>query len=101
MSLKTFVFSLGIILSACAEATTYYWKPTYTSAEFDDSKGYGLWSDISNWSTESETGESAASLPGKDDTIYGLGNPPYNTWVAEDNKWRQFDLCKGEWFVGG
>ena len=101
MSLKTFVFSLGIVLFACAEATTYYWKPTYTSAEFDDSKGYGLWSDISNWSTESETGESAASLPGKDDTIYGLGNPPYNTWVAEDNKWRQFDLCKGEWFIGG
>ena len=85
--LAAFIF----VLPCFVQATTYYWKPTYVSGTFDDTKGYGAWSSLSNWSTESETGADAAALPGVSDALYGLG---YHLW-------RQFDLEDGNWSISG
>lgn len=49
----------------CASAATYYWKPGTTQ---------GLWTDLSNWSTESVAGAAAGSLPGSSDELYGQGS---------------------------
>lgn len=71
-------------------AATYYWKGIHYAAEaFDESKGYGAWSSLSNWSTEGVDGADAAQLPGKGDLIY----------VPGENVWRQFDLEGEEWLA--
>ena len=85
--LAAFIF----VLPCFVQATTYYWKPTYVSETFDDTQGYGKWTSLSNWSTESEDGANAAALPGSSDVIYG----------STKNAWRQFDLEGGEWTIGG
>ncbi len=80
------------MFAMCANGETYYWKGVnYVSSTYDTSAGYGVWSDCSNWSTESATGADATALPGPGDSIYGLVK----------NTWRQFDLNGGEWSIYG
>ena len=91
MKISHAVAAIAAALAVNAFSGTYYWKPTYESAEFDATRGYGSWSDSANWSTESEAGASASGVPDEGDEIYGLG----------DEKWRQFDLGGKEWSIGG
>lgn len=87
-----YLISLLSMFAMCAKGETYYWKGVhYVSSTFDAEAGYGSWSNLSNWSTESETGADATALPGVDDSIYGLVK----------NTWRQFDLDGGEWSIYG
>ena len=87
-----YLISLLSMFAMCAKGETYYWKGVhYVSSTFDAEAGYGSWSNLSNWSTESETGADATKLPGTSDSIYGL---------VKDT-WRQFDLDGGEWSIYG
>ena len=86
------VFTLGLFSVSSAFGATYYWKGVnYVSSTFDATAGYGSWSELTNWSTESATGADATALPGADDSIYGLVK----------NTWRQFDLDGREWSIYG
>lgn len=77
-----------------ATAATYYWNGSrYVSAEYEESKPYGAWSDLTNWSTEGEDGAAATALPGAGDMLY------VNNGV--DNVWRQFDLEGAQWRISG
>jgi hypothetical protein len=87
-----FAGMIALCFARTSGATTYYWKGvSYESSSYDPNAGYGLWSSLSNWSTESESGADATALPGASDQIYGLIN----------HKWRQFDLGGSEWTIGG
>lgn len=66
-----------------ASADTYYWKPGSTQ---------GLWTDLSNWSTESVAGAAAGSLPGSSDELYGPAS--YNFDL--ENQERTVSKCKQE-----
>lgn len=65
--------------AATAGATTYYWKPGATQ---------GLWTTLSNWSTEAVDGADADALPGSGDSLWGNGD--YN-----------FDLDGGTYSLAG
>lgn len=67
------------LTAANSGAETYYWKPGTTQ---------GLWTDISNWSTEAIDGADAAALPSASDSLYGTGD--YN-----------FDLGGGDYTLTG
>jgi len=73
--MATYLLSLLFALAAtCAQAATYYWKgvnyvSTASGHPCDLSKGYGAWDELSNWSTESETGADASAVPGYGDEI--------------------------------
>ena len=86
--MATYLLSLLFALAAtCAQAATYYWKATSASEPASGS----LWTALSNWSTESESGADATELPGASDDIYDKGN----------GVWRSFDLENGEWSISG
>ena len=64
--LKLVCAAVAVSLAATsAQATTYYWKPGTTQ---------GLWTTLSNWSTESTTGADAEALPGASDSLYNSGD---------------------------
>ena len=56
---------LFAVAATCAQAKTYYWKPGATQ---------GLWTDLSNWSTEGFDGAAATALPASTDELYGLAS---------------------------
>lgn len=71
--------AVAMSLAFSAQATTYYWKPGATQ---------GLWTSLSNWSTEAVDGADAAALPGSSDSLYNTGD--YN-----------FDLDGGSYTLAG
>lgn len=76
MSAAKLLAALAIASAALsASATTYYWKPGATQ---------GLWSTLSNWSTESVDGAAATTLPSPSDSL--AGNYNYN-FDLEDNSY--------------
>ena len=86
-----FAGAFALVLAATSGATTYYWKGVSYSGSYDPNAGYGLWSSLSNWSTESENGGDASALPSSSDKLYALGSSP----------WRHFDLEGDEWTIDG
>lgn len=82
-----FILLILACAATCASAATYYWKSTSASEPASAS----LWTALSNWSTESESGADATALPGASDDIYDKGN----------GVWRSFDLEDGEWSISG
>ena len=64
--LKLVCAAVAVSLAATsAQATTYYWKPGTTQ---------GLWTTLSNWSTEPTTGADAEALPGASYSLYNSGD---------------------------
>ena len=82
-----FILLILACAATCASAETYYWKATSASEPASGS----LWTALSNWSTESESGADASSSPGSSDTIYALGN----------RVWRVFNLDGNEYTIDG
>ncbi len=70
-----------------AQAATYYWKPNLAEP--------GLWTELSNWSTESIAGADAAALPGAGDSLSGGDKPTSN-----DGNYN-FDLGGGDYTISG
>ena len=66
-SLSRFAFATTalVALTVDTSATTYYWKPGTTQ---------GLWTSLSNWSTEAVDGADAAALPSSSDSLYNTGD---------------------------
>ena len=92
MKVKLFLAVVVASMVVPLFAAKYYWKGVhYEATDFDESKGYGAWSSLSNWSTEGVDGADVTQLPGKNDSIYAPG----------ENVWRQFDLEGKEWSIYG
>ena len=52
----------AVLAAGSVKAATYYWKKGSTQ---------GLWTDLSNWSTDGVEGAAAVALPGSSDELYG------------------------------
>ena len=77
---------LFAVAATCAQATTYYWKPGATQ---------GLWTDLSNWSTDGINGADASALPGSADDLHGNGD--YNFDLAGNSYEIARWLTPGDW----